>query len=882
MPFDLQDSGWPTDAARRDFQRVRAAILSGLIRLAGAEAVPQSLTQDRSQELSDEGRRRLLAETLNDLEGALNQLAELIQKTPPDVPAGMGGRAALDQAVVDATARVQQSLATVEAMNPEDLRQLTAVPDETRPPLSDLINTWCPVPKIFVAVHGIGDQFQSATVQSVAYRVCDYVGVPAALPLGRFHGPGGTVTKAFIPDPDRDPPIRCGFAEIYWANVPRIPAADKHILEEPKKWARTLVERLRLRESNRTAPVGETAAERVERTRDDDERVEQLIEELIQAVIVTDRLTFLAEKAGLFKFDLKKLLDDYLNDVQVVTEFEDYRRQLLDIFGDVLEKIHRYLPKSEIYIIAHSEGTVVSFMGLLKGLSERAPWAASVRGYMTIGSPINKHVFFWPELFNHYSSDEADPAILPIPWKNYYDFGDPIAFNLKPTREWMRETKWNRFFAFRDEEGEDDIGFTRYYFPGAAHNDYWKDRDVFGHFIEQVVDRTNTVLPRAKETRYGVPGTKALAWLTSYPMPYVLSAALLFLACYLLYKAVRGCLDPIGARFETPTQIAVNVLGLFGILAGMSLLARIPRLSRGLGWRALAFALAAAFSSLYFLISPENRYSIEKFLSVTAGNDPYSNDYNVYLFWAVVAGAVVGLLNRALRPVILTLLPVLIAVLSLRVADAVLSGMLPATGLLDRPVIGPWLSSVAWRSLGTIAVAWLIGIAAWRVSWVYPEVGTKPLIHTGGFLILLIVITQFAFHSPVLSDDERALVDQGLERGDRIAIVRAVDDEVRGAFPRLAEVVREPEEKSGSHDPLKKRADDRRAVTRAADMHAVADAALEQGPIWPVFLAGAAFLYIWWLAILLFDLTFVWHLYIRWSGAQKYVQKRLDVASAVH
>jgi len=32
------------------------------------------------------------------------------------------------------------------------------------------------------------------------------------------------------------------------------------------------------------------------------------------------------------------------------------------------------------------------------------------------------------------------------------------------------------------------------------------------------------------------------------------------------------------------------------------------------------------------------------------------------------------------------------------------------------------------------------------------------------------------------------------------------------------------------------------------------------GRLWPVFLAGAMFLYLWWLVALLFDLTFVWHL----------------------
>ena len=38
-------------------------------------------------------------------------------------------------------------------------------------------------------------------------------------------------------------------------------------------------------------------------------------------------------------------------------------------------------------------------------------------------------------------------------------------------------------------------------------------------------------------------------------------------------------------------------------------------------------------------------------------------------------------------------------------------------------------------------------------------------------------------------------------------------------------------------------------------------------PAWPVLLAGMAFLYLWWLGILVFDLAFVWHRYIRHSVA---------------
>jgi hypothetical protein len=37
----------------------------------------------------------------------------------------------------------------------------------------------------------------------------------------------------------------------------------------------------------------------------------------------------------------------------------------------------------------------------------------------------------------------------------------------------------------------------------------------------------------------------------------------------------------------------------------------------------------------------------------------------------------------------------------------------------------------------------------------------------------------------------------------------------------------------------------------------------KDAPLWPLVLAGAAFLYLWWLAALIFDLVFVWHRYIR-------------------
>jgi hypothetical protein len=45
------------------------------------------------------------------------------------------------------------------------------------------------------------------------------------------------------------------------------------------------------------------------------------------------------------------------------------------------------------------------------------------------------------------------------------------------------------------------------------------------------------------------------------------------------------------------------------------------------------------------------------------------------------------------------------------------------------------------------------------------------------------------------------------------------------------------------------------------------------GPIWPVFLATVAFLYLWWLSALIFDLVFVWHLHIRQANALAQLDK---------
>ena len=50
--------------------------------------------------------------------------------------------------------------------------------------------------------------------------------------------------------------------------------------------------------------------------------------------------------------------------------------------------------------------------------------------------------------------------------------------------------------------------------------------------------------------------------------------------------------------------------------------------------------------------------------------------------------------------------------------------------------------------------------------------------------------------------------------------------------------------------------------------------------VWPIVLGSAAFLYLWWLATLLFDLSVVWHFYVRWSSAMDTMRQMIKTPEA--
>src|SRR5438045_3768773 len=105
------------------------------------------------------------------------------------------------------------------------------------------------VKKIILAIHGIGDQSRNETIVSAASRFSEYYQHPALLPLGAFRQVLKDDNSSFIFAPPPPCPAltgRIGFAEIYWADIPRRVVRVGYALQETKAWAKTIVQRVQV------------------------------------------------------------------------------------------------------------------------------------------------------------------------------------------------------------------------------------------------------------------------------------------------------------------------------------------------------------------------------------------------------------------------------------------------------------------------------------------------------------------------------------------------------------------------------------------------------------------------------------------------------------
>jgi hypothetical protein len=186
------------------------------------------------------------------------------------------------------------------------------------------------------------------------------------------------------------------------------------------------------------------------------------------------------------------IINQFLGDVQMYGESDVLREQINDIFDRVLADVGRLAGLAcrnageldvaqappEIYIVAHSLGTVVSWNSLqLAALNQSPPdWLRHVKALVTMGSPIDKYHLFWPFRFPKEGAGR-NPKIL---WYNFWDHSDPVGYSLDGV--FGGDSAENHQFR-----REFDSGYSRYPVPGLAHLGYWTDRQMHRKIIQDVM-----------------------------------------------------------------------------------------------------------------------------------------------------------------------------------------------------------------------------------------------------------------------------------------------------------------------------------------------------------------------------------------------------------
>ena len=521
--------------------------------------------------------------------------------------------------------------------------------------------------KLIVAVHGMGDQTRNDFAQTIGRMFARYYASKnkteyqaLLLPLGAWDG--GRETSVDDPALAFSPVYGCGelsgfaFAEMHWADIARSMEADGYRLEEATHWARSVVNRLaqRHRDNRRLGPKQFHLAGFV-------------IEEIAETLALLQKIAMSGKLFHLSKKDVDTVLTQYLCDVQQVGDYQRQREKFRDRFFNRIEMLHKKYPEAEIHIIAHSEGTVVSLFSLLAALCSagrkeveglrsenrresldpkvshpREPqwnWVNRLVSFTTMGSPIDKHLHLWPEMWRLFEKNAGwVPDVPKIRWRNYYDYADPVGYELDSAK--LKLAKWGcTEFPFG---GIHDHGYRRYPLPGKAHLDYFKDDGLFAHVIEDAVCGKG-------EGRAPVPANN---WrgICSPLVPFLVVSLILYGAVFILGRgaiATQGflkdaALEPWKCFSEARSFL---LLGPWALLAGTTMMARILRLTRDIGMILLSFVAFFA-GAMTFWFCPESfgleaGYRAGGFLF--AGEEFCGTLMNtskiVVIFWALLAVA---------------------------------------------------------------------------------------------------------------------------------------------------------------------------------------------------------------------------------------------------
>ena len=168
-----------------------------------------------------------------------------------------------------------------------------------------------------------------------------------------------------------------------------------------------------------------------------------------------ERARFFAEKGRDAPTVMDRLLDEYAADVfnyinsagDTFSPKRNVSEELRHVYREIIGRFYNQLVCMRndgcrsIHIVAHSLGTVVMYHALRGHGLDDAPRAdrpalseamASIEHLYTIGSPLEKIRFFWPDL-----QPETNLAgERPIAWDNFVSYFDPVAGMLRRFNEW--------------------------------------------------------------------------------------------------------------------------------------------------------------------------------------------------------------------------------------------------------------------------------------------------------------------------------------------------------------------------------------------------------------------------------------------------------------
>jgi len=453
--------------------------------------------------------------------------------------------------------------------------------------------------KVLVAVHGIGDQTRFATLQQLVHRCLSCRGKPQGVPIGKLHSllvKAGTDPEELEAWGEISPLPGDAFAEVYWADIGR--ANEEYVLEDSVRWAHTIVERLLvvdLKAGQPPGPSGPPAAPQIPRGIDA-EAVRRTLTDIATAISIVRLANRALTHLKLGSVELDHALVRYLGDVQLFAEFASKRALILARFEDAMQRIEARAARRgqgrevEIHLCAHSQGSVVAFMGLLDAWKAGSPWLRRVRSFMTIGSPIDKFLILWPELWYAFCGLPA-PAhgSLSIPWANYADRGDPVGYELDTARYFMRFVDPGLF----DGGGPVDRIYSRYAIPGKAHIDYWEDDAPFREWLAKGVDGGGLAAAHPSP-----PADRTTIRILSTVILFALPAAMAWLAAHFIGTAIDGVLG--ADAIFTFGRVAATALLVLGSVA----FGGASRVSRRPFWLVLGAGLFCGGATWALLVFP--------------------------------------------------------------------------------------------------------------------------------------------------------------------------------------------------------------------------------------------------------------------------------------